>query len=393
MSWSPPRIATRTGAAHLRRGISCQDTSGWVRLDAAAAGQPAEAGPVWAMAVADGHGNARHRRSREGSRIACELALELSVEPFAHGEGAAWEEATDPAAMARVLERDLAAVIVGRWREQVRRHWREHREAGAGGIAAERFSPLLYGSTLGLVLLTPRWWAHTGLGDWDLVRVDADGQARLLSQEHDPGGAASTTAATEATASLCLTDAARCFAGRTRVHALAPDAPPFALLLSTDGIRKSCGSDADFLTLAAYLAAFQEPAPGQLDADLDRISGEGSGDDVSVAIARWGMAGGDPVAPEEPGGGWIEKRGRRMFFCQPAALPAAKPLPAAEPPAAELLPLAEPLERSGGRRRWLASLAFLLLLALIYAASAWLRHLQCRNLHCSGSDAHHAQPQ
>ncbi len=366
MSWSPPRVATRTGAAHLRRGISCQDTSGWLRLDAATAGQPAEAGPVWAMAVADGHGSARHRHSREGSRIACELALELIVEPFARGEGAAWDEATDPAALARVLERDLAAALVSRWREQVRRHWREHREARAGGLAGERFSPLLYGSTLGLVLLTPRWWAHTGLGDWDLVRVDADGQPQLLSQEDDPGATAETTVATEATASLCLANAARRFAGRTQVHALAPDAPPFALLLSTDGIRKSCGSDADFLTLAAYLAANREPAPGQLAADLDRISGEGSGDDVSVAITRWGVAGGDPAAPEEPGSGGSEAQGRRMVLCQPA------PLPAAEPPAAVLVPLAESPERSRGRRRLLASLAFLLLLALTYAGSAWL---------------------
>lgn len=354
MSWTAPRIASRTGAAHLRRGIPCQDASGWMRLDN---------GPVWAMAVADGHGHARHRRSRDGSRIACEVALDEIAAWRAEGEATAWQQ---------LVER-----IVGGWQERVWHHWQQKPER-----AGEPFTPLLYGTTLGLVLLTPRWWAHTGLGDWDLVCVDADGRARLLSQERPDG--ADGASGSEATASLCLADASLRFAERTKVHEVAPDAPPFALLLSTDGVRKSCGNDADFLTLAAYLAAHHESAPGQLDADLDRISNEGCGDDVSVAIARWGMAAGDPAALEEPGRDWIETRGRRIFLCQPAP-PSAAELPALQP--------VPPPEGRGGQGRLVASLAFLLLLALSYAGSASLRHLRCRNPLCSGSDGHHAQPQ
>lgn len=74
-----------------------------------------------------------------------------------------------------------------------------------------------------------------------------------------------------------------------------------------------------------------------------------------------------------------------MVLSQPA------PLPAADPPDSQAPPV-PPLERSGGRRL-VVSLAFLLLLALTYAGSAWLRRLQCRNLHCSGSAAHYSQPQ
>lgn len=341
MSWIAPRIASRTGAAHLRKGIPCQDASGWLRLDS---------GPAWAMAVADGHGNARHRRSRDGSRIACEVALDEIAAWWAEGEATAWLE--------------LAERIIDGWQERVWRHWQEKPEC-----AGEPFTPLLYGTTLGLVLLTPRWWAHTGLGDWDLVRVEADGHARLLSEERWDG--ADGVSGSEATASLCLADASLRFAERTEVHALAPDAPPFSLLISTDGIRKSCGSDADFLILAAYLAAHQEPTPGQFDADLDRISGEGSGDDVSVAIARWGMAGGAPAAPQEPGSGWNETQGRRMFLCQPAPLPAAEQ-PTMELPPPSGFPAALPVPWRKRYRRLVASLAFLLLLALTYAGSAWL---------------------
>jgi hypothetical protein len=328
VSWIAPRIASRTGAAHLRRGIPCQDCSGWVRIDGGSAG------PAWAMAVADGHGSARHRRSRDGSRLACEVALDEIAAWCADGEATAWQE--------------LAERIVGGWQERVGRHGQEKPER-----AGEPFTPVLYGTTLGLVLLTPRWWAHTGLGDWDLVRVDADGRARLLSEESRDGTGGGGSGS-EATASLCLADASLRFAERTEVHALAPDAPPFALLLSTDGVRKSCGSDADFLTLAAYLAAPHESAPGPLDADLDRISNEGCGDDVSVAIARWGMGGlGEPrCAPPLEGG---------IRLCQPRRFE--------PPPPRRLAPETQPRSR-WGRMVWVVAL--LLLLVISYAGSAWL---------------------
>lgn len=314
------------------------------------------------MAVADGHGNARHRRSRDGSRLACEVALEQIAAWFAQraadgldgaekeftAEGAAWQE--------------LAERIVGRWQEHVWLHFQETSGVSADALAAaESFTPLLYGTTLGLVLLTPRWWAHTGLGDWDLVRVEADGQARLLSQEEDSG--ADAVGVSEATASLCLADAALRFSERTEVYPLQASDPPFSLLLSTDGIRKSCGSDVDFLTLAAYLvehgAGAEELAAESLRLDLDRISGQGSGDDVSVAIARWGMAGhgGKRCAPPPE---------RRIRLCQPGWEGGERTDSLALPGRFEPAP---PRSR-WGRMVW--EVAFLLLLVISYAGSAWL---------------------
>ncbi len=279
--WVAPIGASRTGAAHRRAGRPCQDAVLCREL------RGLEGQPVMVMAVADGHGGRRYRRSEVGSRLACETALAavqgaLAARPLDAGEEG-WS---------RWLERDLPEAIQRGWLEAVAAHWQS--DPGEGG-----FEALLYGSTLGLVVMTPRWWGHTGLGDWDLVRVEADGRARLLEEENEP------TALGEATCSLCQPRAATLFARRAGLHPLDGGAGDFALVLCTDGIRKSCATDGDFLTLAAWLArgdAEADPeAAGTLSTALDRISREGSGDDVTVAIGRvWSPGGGPPPPPPLP---------------------------------------------------------------------------------------------
>ncbi|MCX5949256.1 MAG: protein phosphatase 2C domain-containing protein [Cyanobacteria bacterium] len=283
-SWLEPLCCTRTGAAHTRRGTPCQDACGWLRF------QDREGAPVQVMVVADGHGGARYLHSDVGSWLACHVALGTArqlLRAEASGVGVATLRATEER-WQRLLAQELPRALHRRWLRAVHQHWQslEPGEAGDG------FSPLLYGTTLGLVVMTPRWWGQTGLGDWDLVRVWADG-AQLLSEECDD------SASGEATFSLCLPDAAAHFASRSAVETLAPMAAPFTLLLSTDGIRKSCSTDSDFLALGCYLG--QAPAPVDADttidlaASLDRISSQGSGDDVSVAIALW-----RPGSPDRP---------------------------------------------------------------------------------------------
>ncbi|MDM7953240.1 MAG: protein phosphatase 2C domain-containing protein [Cyanobium sp. CZS 25K] len=276
--WVAPIGASRPGAAHRRSGRPCQDAVLCREL------RGVDGQPVMLMAVADGHGGRRYRRSEVGSRLACEAAQAavegaLAARPLAEGNGS-WS---------RWLERDLPEAIARRWLEAVEAHW--HSDPGEGG-----FEPLLYGSTLGLVVMTPRWWGHTGLGDWDLVRVEADGRARLLQEETEP------TATGEATCSLCQPRAAALFAPRSALHPITAADGDVALVLCTDGIRKSCATDGDFLTLAAWLArcgAGSEPeGAGTLQAALDRISREGSGDDVTVAIGCIGSLGeGSPEPP------------------------------------------------------------------------------------------------
>ncbi len=326
-TWVAPIGASRAGAAHLRAGRPCQDAVLCGEL------RDATGQPVMLMAVADGHGGRRYRRSEVGSRLACETALAvvadaLASRPPGDGEGG-WS---------RWLAHDLPEALQRRWLEAVQAHWQG--DPGEGD-----FEPLLYGSTLGLVVMTPRWWGHTGLGDWDLVRVEADGRARLLEEENEP------TALGEATCSLCQPQAASLFARRAALHPMVAEERDFALVLCTDGIRKSCATDADFLTLAAWLARSGAEAAGTLPEALDRISREGSGDDVTVAIGHSG-AHSEELPPPPP----------------PAQTTQTSP-PLPSPPAAPEASDPRPLPR---KRRPALGRAVALGLALAAAGAGWL---------------------
>lgn len=240
------------------------------------------------LVVSDGHGGFRYDRSEVGSYLACRIALE-QVHQALHrartgqpGAQAHWQQ---------WLAEELPGRIVERWCQEVLAHAQAHPRED------QPASPTFpYGATLGLLVLTPHWWGHSGLGDWDLVRIDAEGHGELLSEESDSA---------EATFSLCMEGAERYFAARSALVPITADQPPFRLLLSSDGIRKSCANDADFFTLAHYLSDLPASAPpreagpsdgadgaeppSELSQALDHISSEGSGDDVSVAIARWGV--------------------------------------------------------------------------------------------------------
>ena len=293
VAWAVPLCSTRLGASHRRRSAVCQDCSAVRTL------RSADGRPVQLMAVADGHGGHRYHHSDVGSRLACEVALEAAAETlersdvgFDFGGEAAGADGVE--GWGRWLAHELPTHIVDRWLEAVEAHWRSR-----PGEGAAPFSPLPYGTTLALVVMTPGWWGYTGLGDWDLVRVDGEDAAQLLSEEGEMAGDG------EATFSLCLEEAASRFADRSAVHCLplpAQPEPPFWLVLSTDGIRKSCVSDADHLHLARHLADLVGPAVGRperkqaLNGDLDQITDQGSGDDVSVAIGHWGP----PVPRPQP---------------------------------------------------------------------------------------------
>ncbi|MCP9800720.1 protein phosphatase 2C domain-containing protein [Synechococcus sp. RedBA-s] len=268
IGWCPPLQARRIGAAHQRQGRSCQDAVA-VAQCRSHDGQTAQV-----MAVADGHGGERYPLSDVGSALACEQAL-LAVKEHLSATALGGAQAPGLDSWAHWLATGLPERIHSRWLALVRDHWRQQDSPSEAEV------PRLYGTTLGLVVMTPRWWGYTGLGDWDLVRLNADGPAELLSEEPAEVGSG------EATGSLCLEQAAQLF--RSGLQPIEAPGARFGLMLSTDGIRKSCATDTDFLVLAAHLIA--TPAAGAseaLAANLEQITSEGSGDDVSVAMALHG---------------------------------------------------------------------------------------------------------
>lgn len=274
--WLAPLHRSRAGAAHRRRQTPCQDSA----LSGTARSR--DGLTVQLMAVADGHGGSAYWLSDVGSRLACSLALEVATEGIGQRLLNQPLDNRSRDELSQWLSQELPAAVLQRWRTAVAADWQQRPEA-------EGQPPRPYGTTLGLVLLTPHWWAHTGLGDWDLVLLE-QGEARLVSEERAAVGSG------EATASLCLEDAARRFSERCGLRALPPPhGGSLSLVLSTDGIRKSCATDSDHLALCRFLAEASEPLAensqggdtDQLDESLDRISREGSGDDVSAAIAHY----------------------------------------------------------------------------------------------------------
>ena len=280
--WSAPLHRSRCGASHQRRGVPCQDYSLSASL------RSADGLSVGLMAVADGHGGSRYWLSDVGSRLACELAIKMASRDLASRPMAA----ADPSQLEvvrRWLASELPPRLIEAWQGAIQADWQQRQLPVEH--EGEGFSSQTYGSTLALVVLTPQWWGHSGIGDWDLVLLSNHQADRIISQESDNGLQG------EATESLCLTSAQRCFAARTAVYSLnGENRQAYGLVLTTDGIRKSCATDDDHLALSRYLLEEAQPH-GQLaasesrhlDASLDRISREGSGDDVSVALACFGQ--------------------------------------------------------------------------------------------------------
>ncbi|MEY4360448.1 MAG: hypothetical protein RLZZ631_1934 [Cyanobacteriota bacterium] len=255
-AWLPGQAISVIGAAHQRQGKPCQDASLCCQLKAGHE-------TLQLLAVADGHGASRYWLSHVGSALACaeaEQAVRQALTQTPLRDQAAWRQ---------LLHSELASRIHSAWLVAVERDWQGRPEA-----AEQPFSALSYGCTLGLVVLAPQWWGCSGIGDWDLAAVAADGSVQLLSEEIDGTGS-------EATGSLCQPLQEQPWGERALLQPIDEQAPQ-ALVLSTDGVRKSCATDADYLNLCSALI---DLSSSELQTGLQQITSEGSGDDVSVAMA------------------------------------------------------------------------------------------------------------
>ncbi len=267
-SWLPGYARSVIGAAHQRQGKPCQDASLCAELKVGAE-------VLQLLVVADGHGGSRYWLSDAGSAIACAQSEQAVLELSEH------HPLADQGTWLELLRHTLPTRIHTGWLAAIERDWQQRPEADQ-----QPFTPLSYGCTVGLVLLAPQWWACSGIGDWDLAGVAADGSALLLSEE-----VGASSSGTEATGSLCQPLPQQAWTARAQLHPLSTGAPR-ALVLSTDGVRKSCTTDADYLNLCSALI---ELSAAELEQGLQQITSEGSGDDVTVAMALRPIEGAGPA--------------------------------------------------------------------------------------------------
>ena len=259
--WLPPIVCTVIGASHQRKGKPCQDSS----LSRSFISKNGE--ELHLMVVSDGHGGERYWLSDVGSRLACEetaKAVEAATKQNCLDDQVHWHH---------MLAEELPRAIHSQWLDAIDQDWQNQEKTDQ-----EEFSSQLYGCTLGLVLMAPQWWGHTGLGDWDLVTIQG-GKAELVSEEKD------LNAAGEATASLSMGDAVQQFKSRCNLLPIDQAQSGLNLLMSTDGIRKSCATDADLRALCIHLADLNKA--DEIGQALSEITSQGSGDDVSLAIGAF----------------------------------------------------------------------------------------------------------
>ncbi|MEO5341320.1 MAG: protein phosphatase 2C domain-containing protein [Magnetococcus sp. MYC-9] len=253
--------ARRQGAAHLRRGISCQDAYGCSHREIH--GQP-----TLALAVADGHGGSPYDRSDVGAELAVREGIRLLLE-FAVEFG-------EQRQLMNNLRIDYARILRKSWREAVLHH--EQSLADTDSPPAEGHAVIRrYGTTLLTLLLQPEMVFAGQVGDGKILRIQEDGTPL------EPLAADPLLLGME-THSLCSEACDKLW--QTAVWARQARE---TLLLTTDGLSDSFTNNDEFHrfagSLCALLAGQGTPyVAEQLPHWLDRYSREGSGDDMTLLV-------------------------------------------------------------------------------------------------------------
>ena len=263
---------SRTGASHHLTGRPCEDA---YALWSGAAG----AKPCIAFAVADGHGDPRHDRSRTGSALAVDAATgELVAFHRAYADG------TIPRQQFRAgFKADFPRLATRRWRELVTL------DAGHQDPASDPGGPAFtrYGTTLmaGLVIEDSILLAQIGDGDLLLVRPGGEIEFPL---PRDPVLTGNETWSLSSINAHLLWRTATIDRGNGGV-----------LLCATDGISDSfAGAESeDFAVFVRSLADRirtygNEAVATAMGGWLDRFSAIASGDDMTLVWAC--------IRPREP---------------------------------------------------------------------------------------------
>jgi len=258
---------SRTGASHIRQGRPCEDA---FALWSGSAG----AAPCIAIALADGHGDPRHDRSRTGSALAAYSAVEELI-------------SFHRMHLRDVPKHSIRAGFKSDFPRRVGRRWREAVNADAAqlasGTAGQTDSPDMvftrYGSTLIAALVIADSILIGQIGDGDIVLVRPDGTLECPLPS-DPTLLGSETRSLSSRDAHLLWRTATLDRGDGGV-----------LIAATDGVSDSFdGNDGEefyrfIQSLVARIKEYGiENVAGAMSEWLDRYSALASGDDMTLVF-------------------------------------------------------------------------------------------------------------
>jgi hypothetical protein len=240
------------------------------------------------LAVSDGHGSNKCFRSHVGADFAVHTATTL-LKQLLEGQ----PDLTNLSAIKRTAEERLPQGLVREWRKAVEEHltqnpftdeeWQRlaEKESPAVRQTVESNPALAYGATILTTLIADDFVLYLQLGDGEILTVSDTGEVSRPMPKDERLMANETT-------SLCGPDAWRDF--RIEFSAVSAS-PPALILLSTDGYPNSFRDEDGFLKVGAdFLDMIRtdglEKVNSNLETWLAEASQSGSGDDVTVGIAK-----------------------------------------------------------------------------------------------------------
>lgn len=263
------------GSSHIRAGVICQDSSFY------------SCEKKYSIAiVCDGHGSEKHFRSAKGSRLAVE-AGKKAINAFMKDEDS-FDLKSDSMTQAGKKKREnlltqLEKNIIYNWNVAVNDDLDKHpfedeelvnlSDSSKGSVL--RNAEIAYGSTFISIVLTDTYCFGIQLGDGDCVVIKKDGDVIAPIPEDE-------RLLFNLTTSLCDQNAIADFRHFWIDEAIA------GAIVTTDGVRNSFATNQHYLNfcktvLKSFLKTEQAEADAELCRFLERLTAEGSGDDVSVA--------------------------------------------------------------------------------------------------------------
>jgi len=261
---------SRKGASHVRTGKPCQDAYElWIGSAAAE--------PCIAIAIADGHGDDRHDLSHDGAALAVRAGVQELVDLYtSYAPESNWNRLTAS------FRADFPRLLSRRWREAVLADAGRRAELLSLPVGGDHDTSLLirHGTTLVAALAVADVLLIGQIGDGGALLVKDGGEVECLLFDTRPGLGGETD-------SLASAEAPHLF----RTVALERRAAAH-LLLATDGLINAFADDEQWHAFARSLgqrvAEFGlSSVAAALPSWLDHYSSAASGDDITLAMARF----------------------------------------------------------------------------------------------------------